>query len=258
MNKRTAISIKSQALIILLIVLMSSFVFTGCGTSEQDKSRIEDLEKQLTESMSKAEKYKSEVDEYKSKTKAAESELKTLKSELNDKTKELNKLKKDMEPYINLSVEEAEARKHELEEARKIREAEKAEREAEEKAAKEAEQAAIEQAKKEEEARGYETGITYDQLARTPDDYIAKKVKFYGKIIQVLEGDNTNNYRFAVEGDYNSIILLEASKSLTKNNRILEDDYVTIHGSSFGLYTYKSTMGGSITVPLVLVDEFIQ
>lgn len=38
-----------------------------------------------------------------------------------------------------------------------------------------------------EEAQGYETGITYDQLARTPDQFIGKKVKFTGKVLQVLE-----------------------------------------------------------------------
>lgn len=42
--------------------------------------------------------------------------------------------------------------------------------------------------KAEEEARGYETGITYDQLARTPDEFEGKKVKFSGKVIQVSEG----------------------------------------------------------------------
>ncbi|WP_272875231.1 hypothetical protein [Bhargavaea massiliensis] len=61
--------------------------------------------------------------------------------------------------------------------------------------------------KAEEEAKkGYDTGITYDQLARTPDDYIGKKVKFSGKVIQVMEGDGTTQIRFAVNEDYDTII----------------------------------------------------
>ena len=36
-------------------------------------------------------------------------------------------------------------------------------------------------AKAAEEARGYETGITYDQLARTPDDFKGKKLNFMEK-----------------------------------------------------------------------------
>lgn len=47
-------------------------------------------------------------------------------------------------------------------------------------------------AKAAEEAQGYETGITYDQLARTPDDFKGKKVKFTGKVVQVIEGTCTN------------------------------------------------------------------
>ena len=81
--------------------------------------------------------------------------------------------KEKMKPYEELDEAEAEARKIEAE---KIAEQKKAD---EEKAA--AEAAA---AKAAEEAQGYETGITYDQLARTPDQYKGKKVKFYGKVVQ--------------------------------------------------------------------------
>lgn len=44
--------------------------------------------------------------------------------------------------------------------------------------------------------QGYETGITYEQLARIPDSYIYKKVKFSGNVIQVLKGDNEVNIDF--------------------------------------------------------------
>ncbi|NBI06979.1 hypothetical protein [Senegalia massiliensis] len=39
------------------------------------------------------------------------------------------------------------------------------------------------------------------------------------------------------------------------NVRILEDDLVTIKGSSIGLYTYESALGGNITIPRILVSE---
>lgn len=48
-----------------------------------------------------------------------------------------------------------------------------------------------------EEKAGYETGITYDQLARTPDEYIGDNIKFSGKVIQVMKGDGTTEIRFA-------------------------------------------------------------
>ncbi len=65
-----------------------------------------------------------------------------------------------------------------------------------------------EEAKKaEEEKKGYDTGITYDQLARTSDDYKYKKVKFKGKVIQVIEDGDEVQIRFAVSGNYDKVVL---------------------------------------------------
>ena len=112
-------------------------------------------------------------------------------------------------------------------------------------------------AKAAEEAKGYETGITYDQLARTPDDFVGSKVKVYGKVVQVIEGDDTVQLRLAVNGDYDQILFLEYKSDLVKS-RVLEDDYITIYGTSAGTITYKSTMGGNITIPAVWVAKIDQ
>ena len=116
---------------------------------------------------------------------------------------------------------------------------------------------AQEQAAAEEEAQGYETGISYDQLARTPDDYLSKKVKFSGKVIQVMEGDTSTQIRLAVNDDYDTVLLAEYSKSIV-SSRILEDDHITIYGTSVGTISYKSTLGGTITIPGVYVDKIDQ
>lgn len=105
-----------------------------------------------------------------------------------------------------------------------------------------------------EEAKGYETGITYDQLARDPDSYETKKVKFYGRVVQVMEGDTSNQIRLAVNDDYDTILYGEYPKSLT-SQRVLEDDMITISGTSEGLLTYSSTMGGDITIPSVMIEK---
>lgn len=112
-------------------------------------------------------------------------------------------------------------------------------------------------AKAAEEAQGYETGITYDQLARTPDDYMAKKVKFYGKVIQVLEGDDSIQIRLAVDDNYDTVIYGEYKKSIV-SSRVLEDDHITIYGKSVGTISYQSTMGGTITIPCVYIDKIDQ
>lgn len=110
-----------------------------------------------------------------------------------------------------------------------------------------------------EAAQGYETGITYDQLARTPDDFKSKKVKFYGKVIQVIEDSSstTVQIRLAVNDNYDTVLLGEYASDITAS-RVLEDDYITIYGTSVGTISYKSTMGGTITIPGVYIDKIDQ
>lgn len=112
-------------------------------------------------------------------------------------------------------------------------------------------------AKAAEEAKGYETGITYNQLARTPDDYKGKKVKFYGKVVQVIEDDDAVQIRLAVNGDYDTILFGEYATS-TVSSRVLEDDMITIYGTSVGTISYQSTMGGKITIPGVYIEKIDQ
>jgi len=125
---------------------------------------------------------------------------------------------------------------------------------AEERAKAEAEAAKKAAAEEAEANKGYETGITYNQLARTPDDYEGKKVKFTGKVVQMMDGGAEINLRVAVNSDYDLILFVYYPSSLTKT-RVLENDIITLYGVSEGLYTYKSTMGGNITIPLIKVEK---
>ena len=102
----------------------------------------------------------------------------------------------------------------------------------------------------------YET-IIYDQLARTPDDYEGQKIKFYGKVIQVMESDSSVTIRLAVNDDYDTILYGQYSKSIV-SSRVLEDDYITVYGTSVGTISYQSTMGGTITIPGVYIEKIEQ
>ena len=199
--------------------------------------------------------------------------LETENEELSLLKTEYEAYKEKMGPYEDLEKAEADAKKAEAD----AKKAELKKKEAEEKARKEEEKKAAEEEKKAkaeaeeakkkqaeadeqarieaEEAKGYETGTTFDQLARTPDDYTYTKVKFSGKVVQVMEGDGTTQIRLAVNDDYDTILYAEISSDLTDNNRLLEDDYVTLSGISMGLLTYESTMGGEITIPSIVVDK---
>lgn len=105
-----------------------------------------------------------------------------------------------------------------------------------------------------QEAAGYETGITYDQLARTPDDYMGSKVKFTGRVVQLIEGQNDVEIRLAVNDDYDTIVYCAYDPSIV-DGRVLEDDMITVYGTSAGIISYQSTLGGKISIPGILVDK---
>lgn len=155
----------------------------------------------------------------------------------------LNSKLSDAEPWFKMKDDEKKA--IEAENQRKAEEAKKAE---------EVKKAEEQRKKEEEEKKGYDTGITYDQLARTPDDYKYKKVKFEGKVIQVIEDGDEVQIRLAVSGNYDKVVLCSYKKSITPS-RVLEDDYITIRGISAGTITYESTMGGNITIPGIAVEK---
>ncbi len=107
-----------------------------------------------------------------------------------------------------------------------------------------------------EDLSDYSTSITYQNLARTPDDYIGKAVCFKGKVVQLIEGEDEVQIRLAINGDYDSIIYCAYEPNII-DVRILEDDNVTIYGLSGGIITYESTLGGMISIPFVLVNHIV-
>lgn len=229
-----------------LLVIMFSISLLACGVSQQDYDSVV-----------------AERDTLNEKVADLEVQLTSAKNKYSNLERDFAKYKEEMAKYEKLSEAEFEAAEAEAtakklkaaEEARVIREEQEA-RKAEEAAAKAAAAEAEKAQKEAEEKMGYETGITYDQLARTPDDYIGKKVKFYGRVVQVLEG-TTNHIRLAVNDNYDTIAFLEYDPKLV-SSRILEDDFITIYGVSYGLHTYTSTMNASITIPAIVVDKIDQ
>ncbi len=173
-------------------------------------------------------------------------EKREISSEMNKVKKEYAEYKEIMKEYEGLRQKEAEARAIEAERALEEQRAEKKQK---------AEEAAAQ--REQEEKTGYETGITYDQLARTPDDYTGKKIKFSGTVIQTMDGEDFVQIRFAVDSDYALILLGEYDKGIVPS-RVLEGDVITIYGTSIGLFTYESTFGASVTIPAVSIEKIDQ
>ncbi|MBR2802309.1 MAG: hypothetical protein IKE21_06930 [Erysipelotrichaceae bacterium] len=213
-----------------LIVISVLLLLVGCSSTSSSE-------------LQEAQKARSEAEE---KYSTLFTEHEELQKDYESLQKEYSAYKEKMVPYEELSEAEAEAARIEAEKTIQAeKEAEQARKEAEE-----AEKAA-------KEAAGYESGITYDQLARTPDDYEGEKVKFRGKVIQVIEGDDEIQIRLAVNSNYDTVILCGYEPDLV-TSRVLEDDIITVYGISVGLFSYQSTLGGTITIPAVWVERIDQ
>lgn len=174
------------------------------------------------------------------------SDYEVLEEEYNllyDENKELKAKLEKAEPWFKMKEEE-----------QKAIEEENAKKEAEEEAKRKAEEEEAERLAEEEEKKGYDTGIRYKDLARNPENYVGKKIKFQGKVAQVMEGDGEVQIRLAVGGSYDDIIYCVYDSSIV-SSRVLEGDYITVMGVSTDLLTYTSTMGGEITIPSMLVEK---
>jgi len=99
--------------------------------------------------------------------------------------------------------------------------------------------------------------ISYDSLSRTPGDYEGEYVKFSGKVVQVCsEAESSlyySTYRVATSGSYKNVVYI-CVDNYGSGRRILEDDRITFYGTFGGLYTYKTVMGASLTIPKIYVE----
>lgn len=99
-----------------------------------------------------------------------------------------------------------------------------------------------------EDLSNYRTDYDIKDVERNPAEYKDELLSFEGKIIQVMEDDVYTAYRIAINDDYDRIAYVQ-TLSLTLEERLLEDDYVTVYGAFDDLLTYETVLGASQTVP---------
>ena len=105
-----------------------------------------------------------------------------------------------------------------------------------------------------EELDNARTDVTYDNLMRTPDDYFGQVVQLSGTVLQTINGDGVVQQRVALYDDYDQIVLIEYSEDLPEV-RLLDDDYITFTGVSFGTIEYETVLGATLEIPSILVDR---
>lgn len=123
--------------------------------------------------------------------------------------------------------------------------------EAEKKAAEEKKKKEEEEARKKAEAEKYNTGLTWEKIAR--EGMIGTLCQFKGKVLQVMKGDGYVQCRVATKGNYDDVMLIEVHDI---DKTILEGDSITFKGMSMGTIEYTTVLGAELSVPAVLVAEY--
>ena len=156
-------------------------------------------------------------------------------------------------------AEEERRRQVALEEERQRREAERQARlEAERQEAERQAQLESERQEAEQQARAElwasAKTITYDDLFRNNEQHIGNRVKFRGKIVQVLEGLG-DRFEMRVNVTWTGFLWEDTVYVHYRGPRLLEDDLIDFVGSVDGLVTYESIFGAQITIPEITILE---
>lgn len=118
---------------------------------------------------------------------------------------------------------------------------------------------AEEKAKKEQEENSFKASCktyTFEQMARNPNKFKGNNVKVTGEVVQTLYNTNTVDLRVNItkNGSYSTYYLDTIYVTYTPQvgeDKILKDDIITIYGTAQGDYSYTSTMGSTVTLPLI-------
>ena len=164
---------------------------------------------------------------------------------------ETEEFSSEVEESIQSEESLAEEEKEEEERLAREKEEERLAKEEEERLEQESIEAAEEWQEKLDNAR---TDVTYDNLMRTPDDYFGEIVQYSGTVLQTITGDGIVQQRVALYDDYDKIVLIEYAEELPEV-RLLDDDYITFTGMSFGTVTYETVLGAKLEIPSIFVER---
>lgn len=97
--------------------------------------------------------------------------------------------------------------------------------------------------------------VTYDQIARNPDDYQDSEVKLSGQVMQVQNAHNGSVVLLWLNDDPDQLVMVGINKDyMPDNGNILEDDEITVYGTGDGTQKYDTTSGAKNEVPFVRAD----
>lgn len=192
-------------------------------TNQEEKEgsslELEDAQKKNEELSSSLEKIKKEKDELSSKLEKVEKEKKETEDKLNSANKDYKELKKQYDELLEKYNKEC-----------------------------------VPEIEQPENLDDYAKNISYKDLSRTPDKFEGKAICYTGEVVQLIEGEDYNVLRVALNGDYDKMFYLEYKPEII-SERVLENDTITFYGIYYGIYQYESTFGATISIPAVAVDH---
>lgn len=100
---------------------------------------------------------------------------------------------------------------------------------------------------------------TYEQIARNPDNFKGTNVKITGEVIQVMEDSTSTNLRVNItnSGNYYTDTIYVVYHPEIGEDKILENDIITIYGTSQGDCSYTTVLGATVTLPNILAKYII-
>ena len=87
----------------------------------------------------------------------------------------------------------------------------------------------------------------YTNIMRNPSKYDGEPMSVYGRVLQISYGLFSTTLRVATQGRWDGVFYITCPNSMAEG--IIEDDYITVYGECTGTETYKTVIGGRITIP---------
>lgn len=110
----------------------------------------------------------------------------------------------------------------------------------------------------EDEYKAQCASVSYNNIARNPNDYIGQKAVFKGKVIQVQESGKNVVLRInTTQGQYglwDDTIYVDYKRKDDNESRVLDDDIVTVYGEIKGIKDYTAVLGNQISIPHIKAE----
>ncbi|MFA7636945.1 MAG: hypothetical protein WCX81_04200 [Monoglobales bacterium] len=100
--------------------------------------------------------------------------------------------------------------------------------------------------------------IPYNEIARKPKDYQGHRATYTGQVVQVQENETNTILRVNItKNQYNvwtDTVYVDYKRKTANEQRILENDIITLYGTVNGTKTYQSVLGNQITISHIIAE----